>query len=368
MFFYFIIILFSSIILTLERKQKLPPWLNSIIFAYGLGISLSLLKFDKSTIAIKDIISLSVVMAIASMLLNTNLKDAWQKGRSLLVASLVFFISTSFMCYTLGVLFSISPDIPALTTGLYTGSVPNMGFIAQYLHIPTERFLTLQAIDLILCGGFSFILLSPLAQKFFALIPVRNSNTQIKVVHYEENANKAPIALRRQLKDLFFILIILFIILSLCAFASHLIFAKMEQLFILTSLTLVSVLLSLNPKIRKNEKASLLGDFFLILFCLCVGSLLNFSKLSNAPFEIIVFLTCSFFLSIFLQQIWCRLLKLSRLDCMISMTAGIYSPAFIVPLLKAQKRKDLLLPAMTTGLIGLALGNYLGLLVYWLLK
>jgi uncharacterized membrane protein len=48
--------------------------------------------------------------------------------------------------------------------------------------------------------------------------------------------------------------------------------------------------------------------------------------------------------------------------------AGIYGPAFVGPMAVALNNKSLIISGLTTGIVGYALGNYLGLSFYYLLS
>jgi len=51
----------------------------------------------------------------------------------------------------------------------------------------------------------------------------------------------------------------------------------------------------------------------------------------------------------------------------ITSTAGIFGPAFIGPVAERLKNREVIVPGLTCGLVGYAIGNYLGFAVAWLL-
>ena len=58
------------------------------------------------------------------------------------------------------------------------------------------------------------------------------------------------------------------------------------------------------------------------------------------------------------------LAKLCRIDyhtAMITSTAGVFGPAFIIPVAKALKNDEIILPGIICGILGYAIGNYLGI-------
>ena len=60
-----------------------------------------------------------------------------------------------------------------------------------------------------------------------------------------------------------------------------------------------------------------------------------------------------------------------RLDAdttLMTSTAAIFGPAFIGPVAAAIKNRRLVAPGLTMGLMGIALGTYLGLATAWVLR
>ena len=72
---------------------------------------------------------------------------------------------------------------------------------------------------------------------------------------------------------------------------------------------------------------------------------------------------CSFSLHALLS----RLLRIEA-DCtIVTMTAGIYGPAFIPAVTKQLKNDELTAPGLICGALGYAIGTFLGVGLYWLL-
>jgi uncharacterized membrane protein len=52
----------------------------------------------------------------------------------------------------------------------------------------------------------------------------------------------------------------------------------------------------------------------------------------------------------------------------ITSTAGVFGPAFIIPVAKALKNDEIILPGILCGILGYAIGNYLGIGIGSLLR
>jgi uncharacterized membrane protein len=71
--------------------------------------------------------------------------------------------------------------------------------------------------------------------------------------------------------------------------------------------------------------------------------------------------------SIGLHLILSKLFGIDRDTFLISSTAAIYGPPFVTQIATVIKNKYLMMPGILAGLLGYALGNYIGLAVYYLL-
>ena len=73
------------------------------------------------------------------------------------------------------------------------------------------------------------------------------------------------------------------------------------------------------------------------------------------------------FSTIILHYTLCALFRIDTDTAIITSVAGIYGPAFVGPVAKALNNKEIIISGITTGLIGYAIGNYLGIaLGLWL--
>jgi uncharacterized membrane protein len=52
----------------------------------------------------------------------------------------------------------------------------------------------------------------------------------------------------------------------------------------------------------------------------------------------------------------------------ITSTAAVFGPPFVGPVAAAINNREIVVSGMTTGVVGLALGNYVGLAVAYLLR
>ena len=132
---------------------------------------------------------------------------------------------------------------------------------------------------------------------------------------------------------------------------------------IVLSLTVMALGLSFIPKIRHFEGSQECGHYFLLVFCVAVGSLANVNELFTGKMWYFLFCSSVMFGSIVLHFLCCFFLKIDRDTAIITSMAGIFGPAFVAPMSDVLKNRAILVSGITSGLVGIAVGNFVGLFV-----
>lgn len=106
----------------------------------------------------------------------------------------------------------------------------------------------------------------------------------------------------------------------------------------------------------------------LLVFALAMGSMANFSELLAASSALFWFCGFVVFSSILLHYLLAILFRVDRDTLIITSTAAIFGPVFIGPVANAIGNRELITVGISLGLIGYAIGNYLGLGLAFILK
>ena len=123
------------------------------------------------------------------------------------------------------------------------------------------------------------------------------------------------------------------------------------------------------PTIQKFDKSYDLGMYLIYIFSMAIASMADLSNLQIMEnLNMIAFLTFAIFVSLFIHAIICRLLKVNADSMVISSVAFINSPPFVPMISNAMKNRTALVTGITSGLMGYAVGNYLGILMARLLN
>ena len=92
-----------------------------------------------------------------------------------------------------------------------------------------------------------------------------------------------------------------------------------------------------------------------------MGLSFDLSVLQPSALMLLAMLLFVQFGSVILHVILARIFRIDADTTLITSTAGIYGPAFIPPVANALKNKDIVLTGLICGILGYAVGNYIGI-------
>jgi uncharacterized membrane protein len=101
--------------------------------------------------------------------------------------------------------------------------------------------------------------------------------------------------------------------------------------------------------------------YLIYVFCFVVASMASLDQLAAVDFSIAVFLFGTVTGSLLLHGLCCRLAGIDSDTFMVTSVAAVCSPPFVPMMARALGNPAMILSGMTTGIIGYALGNYLGI-------
>ncbi len=367
----FLMISMPFAILKLEKKVKLIEWLSPVVCCYAIGIILGNMAsslWDPKLA--RSVSEASVMLALPLLLLAVDFVGWFKLAKTTIISFSVLIICVMLVSYIGGVLFkSYDPEVwkmAGMLVGVYVGGTANLTAIGKILNIRDEAFIMLNAVDLVLGGIYLLFILSVGVKILTRILP--------EFDHRLAQDDETDVINWRKLKfssKAFHSIVLLLIsgaTVGLSLFISHLTTGTETVSVILVSLTTLALLLSFIQKIRHFEGSQEWGQYLLLIFCVAVGSLANASQLFSG--SIWYFAFCGFVMigSIVLHFLCCFFLKIDRDTAIITSMAGIFGPAFVAPMSQVLKNKAILVSGVTTGLVGIALGNFVGLCVAYLLK
>lgn len=353
------------------RLSKMASWLNTVLVCYILG----LLAGNFSPVSLDDELSTAftegaIPLAIPLLLFSTDFR-AWLKYGGTAVGSFVLAcICACTASFSVAQLFASQTEefwkIAGMLVGVYTGGTPNMLSIGLALEVQEKTFILMNAADVITGGTYLLILMTvgkPLLSKILKPFDAQ-------APRLDEAIEETPIqqSTQARVKSGALALLLAIGILGVSAGGSLLIFDKMPVAPVIFALTTLGIIASLFPKVRALKVSADLGNYFILVFCVAIGLLTDLSQLMGGSAMILSFCAAVMALAIVLHLITAALFKIDVDTFIITSTASVFGPAFVPPIAKRIGNEKVLLSGLTTGLVGYAVGNYLGLALAYFMK
>ena len=149
---------------------------------------------------------------------------------------------------------------------------------------------------------------------------------------------------------------------------SILIAGKITAPITLLGVSVAGVGCSFVSKIRHLPGAYNLGEYLLFVFCLAIGTTSSFVELLNSGLDLFLYVGTVLAIALLLHFLFAWFFKIDTDTVMITSTAGIFGPAFIGPVASVLKNREIVVSGLTTGLVGYAIANFLGIAIAFLFK
>ena len=378
-FFVILILSLPAVLLWLIERQNWAKKLGAIVLCYTVGLLLGNTGFiSGSLFEVQTSLSeMSIALALPMLLFTLNIKE-WSSmaGKALLslvfaTASVVAIASTFYFLYADTNAIQ-SSHLAAMSVGVYTGGTPNLAAIKSGLDISNDLYLLFHSFDTIVGAVYMLCMVTfaiPFFRRVLSVSDV-NNNQVIKSANNiqkleSHNEDYAPLLKASNLKQLAQILALSLFVLVLSLVGAGILktLFNLESTGAITIILLTSfgILFSFSSKVRSLELAYKMGMYLILVFCLVVASMADLEKLADFDAMVAIFLFGTVSCSLILHAFLCKLAKVDSDTFMVTSVSAICSPPFVPMMVKALKNPNVLLSGITTGIIGFALGNYLGI-------
>ena len=358
-------------------RYKFIQKVGTVIIAYAIGIIMALTGFIKfedpaqtQTISTIQtwIMNLSVPLAIPLMLFSCDFK-LWTKSlpKTFLaliggvLAVVVAIISAYFIFRNQGI--KDLNNVAGMMTGIYTGGTLNFYALGSALKVePTiitfvytfEMLVTFPLIMFIVGGGYKF---------FRKLLPFKDESTstdktEVRLHDIEDYGNMLR---RRTFPKTLLGLLISIVFLAIGAGLSFLITGKLNEMIIILTITTLAIIASFIKPIRELPKTFELGMIFILMFSIVVASQFNISVVNYTALPLLFFVLYIMLMAVTLHILFCKIAKVNGDLFTVSITGLLCSPPFIPPVVSAIGNKKVLISGIVVGLVGYAIGTYLGI-------
>lgn len=362
---------FPALALLAARRIPQVAWVGPVVVCYAFGILLG----NVPGVTVPERLSLTVSeaavpLAIPLLLFSTDVRRWWRLARSTLLSFVLACVSAMVGAAAVGLAVRERSDewwkMSGMLVGVYTGGTANMNAIGMALRVREETLILLNTADIVV-GAVYLLFLVTVAQRLaLTFLPPFPRATGWDEAAPEEGRAEVPLGRQARGMALAFGLAVLLV--GGAVGTSHVLLGGLEPPLVLLVLTSLSLGASFLPAVRHLPGSYALGDYALLVFCVAVGTLADASRLGEASLFVFAFCAAVVVLSVGLHFALAALFRVDADTALITSTATIFGPPFIGPVARALGNRELVVSGLTTGLMGYAVGTYLGLAVAWVLR
>lgn len=372
-------------ILWLCRRYKWAKTIGPILLLYFLGAIIANIGIFPSTetpmaVSIGKLQSLftnaMVPLAIPLMLFSFTYRKS--ETRDQLIAMITGLVAVVVAVVAGYPIFSQhipdAPRVAGMYTACLTGGTVNMAAVSKSLESPDSQYVLLNTIDMMVSFTYLVFIMAfgiRLARKF---LPVKTldaaSNDEEAIRRAIEEQDRNPYdglftrdGMRHAGIQLGVTLLIVGVSAGIAVGLSKLMPGSFMMYFFLV-LTTLSIASSFNKKIHTLKYGYDIGMYFIYIFSVVVASMANLRAMDlNGILWIMGFLFFMEAVSLTLQVLSAKLFKVDADTAVIASVTYINSPPFVPMIAASMKNSRMLMPGLSIGIIGYAVGNYLGIMI-----
>ena len=393
-------------IIAIFKRKRWMQHIGTIIAAYTAGLLMAVAglthlpadSMEEWTLTAwqNGLMNFSVAVAIPLLLFNCDFRlwtRALPKTMLTLFSGLAAVVISVLVSYAVAVnhmpATNTAPEdisqlgkICAMLTGMYTGGTMNFNALGASLGVNKSLMAMVLAFDMLLTVPFFFFFLSGGYKLIRKLLPYTDETTP--AFRKQLRQTEAPVTdvenyhgmlSRENFPGMLIGLLLSIAFLGIGCAISYLLWRigwiapnpenpdqpVMNEMVIILTITTLAILASFSEKVRNLPKTFELGMFFILLFSVILASLFDWHSVENSTWLLGLLVMMVLVGSSLLHLLFCRLLHISGDLYTISLTALLCSPPFVPPLIGAMGNKKVLISGIVVGLIGYAVGTYLGI-------
>ena len=259
----------------------------------------------------------------------------------------------------------------ASLTGQYLGGAANLGAIKQMLGLSPDKFVILSTCNLIVSFFYLMFLMGGGVRLARWIVGRRRGKEQnVKVEEYiEENPYKG-FGTKESLKQLGKVLAAAVVVMGISV-ALGTVAGRGEgisMVVLILTITTLSLLLTCWKEVRTWDKSYDAGMYLIYVFCLVMATMADLSKIDwEQSLYILIYQAVIIFGSLFLTILLAKAFRIDADTAVITSDTLINSPLCVPMIAATMKNKDVIMTGIANGLLGYAVGNYIGFLMFNLL-
>ena len=343
---------------------------GNVVVVYIIGLIIGNIGIiDESMFPIQNTITNITILLSLPLLLSSLDFASWTRMAPKSLISLILGIVSVFIVVISGY-FLFKPLIPeawkitGLLVGVYTGGTPNLASIKEALNVSANEYLMVHTSDLIFSGAYLLFLMSVGKTVFKKILPygyMYNAKFGKRSTEFSQNEDYNDFFKKHNIIPTLGILGISVIIVAIGGGLSMVIPERYSTMVAILVITSLGIGTSFVPDLRRSPKSFELGMYFILVFSLVVSSMADISKFSLEAMPIFLYISYTITLSLLLHVLLSRIFKIDSDTMIITSTALICSPPFVPVVAGALNNRSIIISGLTIGILGYAIGNYLGI-------
>jgi len=362
-------------VLFLSKKVRWIGKIGPVLTLYVIGIIFGNLVHFDGLDKIQDILSSAMVpLSIPLLLFGCRFRRGETRSQVLALVTAVAAVCAA----TVGGFLIFRDSVPeasrigGMLTGVYSGGTMNLAALKTILGVDEETFILLNSCDMII----SFLYLTALMTFGVRLIrkwlPNETNLTEDSTPETEAQTETNPyraMLTRAGMKDVAFLLGVTVLIIAVSAGLGAVAPNGWFMTVLILSLTTFGIAASFVPAVRARKFSDETGMYFIYVFSVVVASMADLRNFEvGSSLGTLGYLTFVVFGSLLVDLILARICRIDADTVTISSVSFICSPPFVPMMSAAMKNRRVLVPGLSIGVVGYALGNYLGFLIFQLLE
>ncbi len=378
------------LIIWLYRKYRALSKVGTVVLAYALGILMSLSGLTGENLVEAETLAslqgnlqnICIPIALPLMLFSSDFR-LWTKslGKTFVVflcgiAAVGLAVAIAFLLFKGGNVAELD-KAAGLMMGFYTGGTPNVASLKMALQPSSETFILVNTFEIFVTffllaflvgGGYKLVrrILPYVSDKEEFSVSDKTAADMQESMSFEDYSGMMTRPVMKKL------LLPFCCALVVCGIAVGISFLWVNPDYRVISVILVvttlSIFLSFWERLRRTPKMFELGMYFILVFSIIVASQFSIAKVGASTYGLLLFIATVLSLCLFFHFLFAKLCRVDADLFTISVVGLVFSPPFVPTVAGLMKSRRCLLSGIMVGLLGYAVGNYLGVAMYLLVS
>lgn len=384
-----ILIVVFPAVAVLARRAPVAARVGPVVLCYAAGILVG--NVGLMTAAATEVADLAttvtVALAIPLLLFGADLRRWVRLARPTIVSFGLAVVAIAVTSSLATLLFpdvgGDGPAVAGMTVGVYTGGTANMAAIGRALDVPEPTFVALNAADVLL-GAVYLLVLMTVAQRalrrFLPPFTAEMPGTTSDLADHERQGHHDAWAFRPSLRAVLRGLAAAVAVVVLGAGTSYVVVSAISPAGtavldtdafasgVILAITTLAVAASFLRAIHDIPGTYEVGQYLFLMFAVAIGTLAGIAELAASLTTVLPYLATALVGAVLLHLVLAAAFRIDTDTVIITSTAAVFGPPFVGPVAAAIGNREIVVSGLTTGVVGLALGNYVGLAIAYLLR